>query len=193
MAEWLGDPHLLLLCRLLLGGVFLIAALAKLSRSLEFRQLLRERFRFPEPMVRLGATTLPWIELGVAIALFFGLWTKGAAAAAGGLLLFFSFLLARARLAGQSKLDCGCFGPGARARDPLWLAGRNILLLALAVPLLNSRGVSLPPESVLPTAFLAAAAFALPALLQGIRRVAEMRRSWEEFRLQFHRGGGTQP
>ena len=74
---------------------------------------------------------LPWIELGIAVALIAGAARWGAVLAIG-LLGIFCVAIARARLLlGTDKLGCGCFG-GTRIRDYRLLLARNVALAALA-------------------------------------------------------------
>ncbi len=74
---------------------------------------------------------LPWVEIGIAVALIAGAARSGALLAIG-LLGMFCVAIARARLLlGTDKLGCGCFG-GARIRDYRLLLARNVALAVLA-------------------------------------------------------------
>ena len=82
---------------------------------------------------------LPWIELGISLALVAGAARSGAVLAIG-LLGIFCVAIVRARLVlGSDKLGCGCFG-GTRIRDYRLLLARNLALAALAGMIIVSSG-----------------------------------------------------
>jgi putative oxidoreductase len=118
-----------LVLRVVLGGVFVYAAWAKLrlpwqlfAMSIDSYQLL------PTPMVELLARTLPWFELVLGLVLIAGWWLRITSAMISALLLVFFSLIVRAAIKGQ-EISCGCFGPGetiswkTMLRDGSMLAG----------------------------------------------------------------------
>ena len=115
----------------LLAGAFAWAGSMKVLRS--------ERWRLDLVSYQLsrlirGAVFLliPWVELGIAVALIAGAVRYGAVLAIA-LLGMFCVAIVRARLVlGTDKLGCGCFG-GTRIRDYRLLLARNVGLAALAV------------------------------------------------------------
>jgi putative oxidoreductase len=144
-----------LVLRVVLGGIFVYAAWAKLrlpwqlfAMSIDSYQLL------PTPLVELLARTLPWFELILGFVLIAGWWLRVSSAIVSALLLVFFTLIVRAAIKGQ-EISCGCFGPGetiswkTMLRDGSMLAGS---LLITAMAFVNRRRsppsepVSLPPD-----------------------------------------------
>ena len=129
---------------------------------------------------------LPWVELGIAVALIAGAARSGAVLAIG-LLGIFCAAIARARLVlGTDKLGCGCFG-GARIRDYRLLLARNVALAALAAVIVfvssrrdpsAARGVGLGGPSALlwliPALALIAVVWVLWQVSQRRRRQGEV-------------------
>jgi uncharacterized membrane protein YphA (DoxX/SURF4 family) len=96
---------------LLLGGVFVSAALPKLRHPKGFLLTVLEYRILPEGTSRLYARIVPPFELLAALLLFAGVAVRPAALLLGLLLL--SFLIAvGVNLARGRDLDCGCFGSG---------------------------------------------------------------------------------
>ncbi|MBI4770504.1 MAG: DoxX family protein [Chloroflexi bacterium] len=80
-----------LLARALVGGVFLIAGIAKLkARPGQFLNAILGYDLLPEPIATVLARGLPWLEVTAGGLLIAGLWTRFAAFLGAGLLLVFS-------------------------------------------------------------------------------------------------------
>ena len=128
------------LARLVLAGVFLVAAVPKLLDPAAFAAAIGNFRVCPESMVNAIATVVPALELCGALALLTP-WRRGGALLLGALLIAFTALLASS-LARGLDLDCGCFGTTAQAEPvtPLDLL-RNAGLLALVVLVLAPRRV----------------------------------------------------
>lgn len=120
----------------LLGGLFLLAALGKLARFARFRTALAG-YRLARPRT-LVAAAVPAAELGVGLALIAGLPVAGWAALA--LVALFSAALGVELAAGSAPPSCGCL-PGSGAPSA-WTLGRNALLGAVAV----AAGLGLDPR-----------------------------------------------
>lgn len=123
--------------RVLLGGVFVYAAWAKLrlpwqlfAMSIDSYQLL------PISLVEILARTLPWFELVLGLVLIAGWWLRVSSTIVSALLLIFFSLIVRAAITGQ-EISCGCFGPGetiswkTMLRDGSMLAG-SLFVTAMA-------------------------------------------------------------
>ncbi len=102
----------LLVARLLLVGIFGMAAIAKLSQengpalfavSIDAFEIL------PEHLVILATFVFPWMEAFAALALLLGLWTRAGAALATLLMLAFTGAVYSA-IYRDMQIDCGCFG-----------------------------------------------------------------------------------
>lgn len=109
----------------ILGGVFLIAGIAKLRSPLDTRRSLRDLgFPFPKET----SVVLPLVELLTSVLLFIDPATGGPCAVA--LLVAFTVLIS-SRLAAGNKSGCGCFG--AWSTRPLSYKDivRNIIFIIL--------------------------------------------------------------
>ena len=118
--------------RLVLGGVFLYAAGAKLGDMSAFAEQVANFRLLPAATVAFTAATLPGIEMVAGALLVLGIAARAAAAIAAASLLVFIGALTLA-LARGINLECGCFG-GADIATWTTVA-RDLMLLvpALAV------------------------------------------------------------
>ena len=136
--EWYRNPFLLVTIRILFGVFFIGTGLLKLMEPREeFEALIRTYQIFPEALIHWISLTLPWIELMVGTCLALGFLTTAATWTGGALLLGFTLALGYTVAMGIDLEDCGCFGSiGLQQSGPTAFI-RNLLLLALFVPLLR--------------------------------------------------------
>jgi hypothetical protein len=72
----------------------------------------------PSWLPNLIANGLPPLEIAVGLFLLFGLFTRVAAAVAGGLMLMFLYALVQAMVRGfGNQISCGCFATGPNANS----------------------------------------------------------------------------
>ncbi|HJW09416.1 MAG TPA: MauE/DoxX family redox-associated membrane protein [Holophagaceae bacterium] len=142
---WLG-----LGARLLLGGLFILAALPKLADPPGFAKAVWNYNLVPAGLLSATALTLPWLELLCGLALVAGRWVRPAAAWVAILLLGFMAALG-INLVRNHPVDCGCFAtsgagrPAAeRLRDMKLDLARDAGILALALLALGSDERSKP-------------------------------------------------
>ena len=117
--------------QVLLGSLFLVAALAKI---VDPASLAREVHNFrlvPLWAEHLVAMTLPWVELVAGLGLVLGIRPRAGAWVAGALLLAFTFGVAMAMARGLD-FECGCFGTAGGSRVGWAKLGENLGMLALA-------------------------------------------------------------
>lgn len=122
----------ILLGRALVGGVFLLAGLAKLKApSSRFLNALLGYDLLAKPVATILARGLPWLEIVTGSLLIVGLWTRIVALLGTGLLLVFSSAVAISLLRGRDQ-TCGCF----HSLTPVqWqLVYRNVGLMGLLLP-----------------------------------------------------------
>jgi uncharacterized membrane protein YphA (DoxX/SURF4 family) len=141
LSGWLRHPRVTLLARIILGLVFIGAALPKLADPPAFAKAIWAYELFPAWSLNPLALLLPWLELLCGLALCLGFWVRAAALWLGALLL--AFLLALTiNLARRHPVDCGCFGASApkteaeRLADMRWSMLRDGGLLLLVVQIL---------------------------------------------------------
>lgn len=136
----------LLTLRLLLAGVFTIAALAKLDQPDQFARAI-EKFKWTTPgdhdhLVKLLAFVIPWTELACAAALVLGAWTRSAALVLAALLGTFTWAIAGVLQRGET-FKCSCFGR-LRLACPEELSACNLyqngVLIAVALAVLAFGG-----------------------------------------------------
>ncbi len=113
----------LLLARLFVGGMFAYLSYMKMQDPINFLKMVHQYGVLPvdPPLyLNLTAVVIPWLEMLCAVALLLGVYVRGAAVTALGMLLFFTPMLlihalglfhdpARAFASFCAvKFDCGC-------------------------------------------------------------------------------------
>jgi len=117
-------------CRIVLGALFIWAAVAKLPDMAGFAQDVANYRIVPAALVPFVASAVVGIELLGGIALVAGVMERAAAAVIACLLVAFIAFLSQALLRGID-LRCGCFGGDEPAS--WWTVARDLLMLAAAV------------------------------------------------------------
>lgn len=121
----------------LLAAVFFWSGFAKAFDPADFIEAI-VRFRIVDrESALLLAFYLPWLEIGLALALISKGWRHSAGAVAAVLLIGFILGAASAQYRGLD-IRCGCFGASNESTNPWWLYVRNAGLITLTVPLLSS-------------------------------------------------------
>jgi putative oxidoreductase len=118
--------------QIVLGLLFLAAALAKI---VDTASLVREVHNFrlvPFWSEHLVAMTLPWVELVAGLALVLGVRARAGSWVAGALLLGFSIGVAAAMARGLN-FECGCFGTAGGTRVGWAKLGENLGMLLFAL------------------------------------------------------------
>lgn len=138
-----------LICRLLLGLVFVYASYDKILHPQAFALAVFNYQLLPETAINLIAMILPWLELLLGLCLLFGIWLPGATVMGSGLLMIFLGALIYKQIRGLN-IHCGCFsteiqegpaGLGTVLRDLGFLAVS--LYLLVYVMLANRRSKNL--------------------------------------------------
>ncbi len=107
--KWLGNPLVDLALRILLGGVFVWAALPKLMDPPAFAKTLHGYALFPAWSIHPMALSVPMLELLCGSLLVLGVWVR--AMVAQLTLLLMAFILSLSiNLYREHPVDCGCFG-----------------------------------------------------------------------------------
>ncbi len=99
----------LLVFRIVLGGLFVYAGISKAQAPLDFAQNIRNYQVVGQTLAFAAALILPWLEILAGAFLVAGIWKRGAALAISALLVFFIVLTA-VTMARGLDVDCGCFG-----------------------------------------------------------------------------------
>ncbi len=135
-------PFGLLALRLVVGGIFIWAGLAKMPELELFAQIVRSYDIVPEPLAVPFALALPWIEISTGLCLVIGVWIRYSAMIVVLLMLSFMGALAWGLYYG-ADLPCGCFGLGDDLRNVsiAEVLVRNTFILAAASSLVYARHV----------------------------------------------------
>jgi len=130
---WVG-----LVLRLVLGAVWVLAALSKLADPAQSVRAVRAYALLPEAIVPAVGFGLPVLEAGIGVLLVAGIGTRVVAALSALLLAAFVVGIASAWARGL-QIDCGCFGGGGVAADATaqypWDIARDAVLLVTSVAL----------------------------------------------------------
>ncbi|MBI5102710.1 MAG: DoxX family membrane protein [Nitrospirae bacterium] len=140
---------ILILARLLIGGIFLISGLAKISDPARFILTLREFRLFPEVIVPLAAIWLPWLEVLLGLCVLLGILQRTSALLLAclnaGFLAAIVSVMARGIV-----VDCGCFGMladmlGLPDMADMKAVVRNVVIIGLCLLIFFStnKGLSL--------------------------------------------------
>ncbi len=103
---------IVLLTRVILGGLFIFAAVMKLSSPASFAMAIAAFKIIPdhaEHLTRLAAYAVPWVEALCGVCLVLGLWARSAALVLAVLLCGFIAMIASTMLRGMD-VSCSCFG-----------------------------------------------------------------------------------
>ncbi len=103
----LQSKPLLVLVRILVGGVLIYASIDKIINPDEFARSVANYHMLPFGLENTVAIILPWLELIVGIALIIGVYLDGASFITMGMMIFFIIAISTAILRGYN-IDCGC-------------------------------------------------------------------------------------
>ncbi len=169
---FLQNCWLLLVLRLVLGGIFITAGIAKLSSQAEFINAVIGYGILPDTLARAYGYALPWAELAIGFCLVLGLFTRVTSALV--LPVALSFIIGNAyAIYRQFQDDCGCFGAFVPMSYPVSLT-LDVLMLLMAAVLLTGK------ERV---AFLSVSALLARISLPSMNRARSVLHSAGEFTL----------
>lgn|SRR5512145_301197 len=136
------------LCRLIVAGVFLDAAVMKIRDPATFAEQTGNYQFFPE-LSNYIAVTLPSIELVAALLLILTVkeWRTAASMALAGMLVVFTVAIARGWAMGIN-LECGCFGTGSSHIGPVPILRNLGLMAALAFSYSLDRKIHAPRSAL---------------------------------------------
>ena len=105
--EYFKGP-IVLVARLILGGVFIYASIDKIINPGDFAKIISNYHVLPFGLENLLAITLPWLELFAGICLIIGVFIDGATVLVVLMNIVFIFAISQALARGIS-IECGCF------------------------------------------------------------------------------------
>ena len=128
----LSRPWVVRAAQLLIGGIFIVASLAKLGDLHSFAEQVHNFRLLPLALQNLVAICLPWIELLAGLALLSGFHARSGGLVVAVLMVGFTaaVLIAMAR---GLDIECGCFGTADGTRVGLVKVLQNLGMLALGL------------------------------------------------------------
>jgi len=132
MTRYFKGP-VVLIARLILGGVFIYASLDKIAHPAEFAKAIGNYHVVPFGLENLMALALPWLELIAGICLIAGIMVDGATIMVILMNIVFIFAISQALARGIS-IECGCFSVTTEGGDNIGIQTilRDIGYLVLA-------------------------------------------------------------
>jgi uncharacterized membrane protein YphA (DoxX/SURF4 family) len=134
--EWRPVAWAGLATRLVAGGIWLTAGVAKIADLEQFRSQVHAYALLPGALEAPFAYAIPFVEVALGLYLAVGLLIRPAAVLGCLLMVVFIAAMAQAWARGLS-LDCGCFGTLAEHKVGLWTVLRDAAFgvpsLALAI------------------------------------------------------------
>lgn len=131
-------PWIVVSARCLVGGAFVLAGFSKaLLPHAEVVAFIQQYPMIPDSLIPFIAALLPWLELASGTGLVIGFYTTPAALLVGVQLVGFSVLMFVVFVTGIAIEDCGCFGNLGWHETPLQVLIRDLVMLALLVPVLT--------------------------------------------------------
>lgn len=132
MKTLLSNRWLQIALRLVVGGMFLVAAYPKVMNAAAFAMSVRGYKIIPFSLSNLFAIAVSWSELFAAVMLILGILTRKAASAIAILLVVFIAAIITVMVRGM-VVDCGCFGEKGGSNTSWILIVRNVGLLAACI------------------------------------------------------------
>ena len=114
--NFIRSLNLPLLCRIILGIIFIYASYEKILDPVGFSKNIHNYHITPIAIENLAALIIPWLELIIGVFLIFGLFLEGTTSITIALLIFFIFILSQAVFRGID-VHCGCFKTEVQTED----------------------------------------------------------------------------
>jgi len=121
-----------MICRLIVGGLFIYAAQSKIIDPMKFAEEVRAYELAPLALTNLIAIILPWLELIAGVLLIVGLWRVEARLLILLMMLGFTFGKISVELRGLD-INCGCWGNDwmEEVFHGIWGVLLNIVLIGM--------------------------------------------------------------
>ncbi|MCX6149804.1 MAG: DoxX family membrane protein [Ignavibacteriales bacterium] len=132
MKEIISNKYLLLVSRLVLGFIFIYAAVEKIADPSGFADSIYNYKILPPYFINIIAIVIPWIEFIAGLFLIFGVAIKENAFIINTFLVLFLFLITISLFRGLN-IDCGCFGTVGGESVGIKKIIEDVLLLLLGI------------------------------------------------------------
>lgn len=107
MKHLLQNPYLHLIARIVVGIIFIMYAIDKISTPKDFSHSIMNYKMVPEFAVNMLALVLPWVELITGMMLVLGVRLRAASLLASLMLVMFIMAIGVAMMRGL-EINCGC-------------------------------------------------------------------------------------
>jgi uncharacterized membrane protein YphA (DoxX/SURF4 family) len=109
MTKFFGNKYVLIIVRIILGGIFIYSAFTKITDLDYFVKSLYNYRLLPEESLNLFAVIIPWLEFIIGVFLVLGIFVRESAVLGSILMVVFIGAIAFAMARGLD-IECGCFG-----------------------------------------------------------------------------------
>ncbi|HEY0393851.1 MAG TPA: MauE/DoxX family redox-associated membrane protein [Candidatus Elarobacter sp.] len=123
---------IVLICRLVIGVIFIVAGAAKVGNPAQFAAQIAGFQLLPQAAIAPMALGLPFLEMLLGGCLVVGVLTRPAGWVAVALLAAFDAAIASAVVRGMT-VSCGCFGPNDQTVTTWAEVARDAIFVVLAV------------------------------------------------------------
>jgi uncharacterized membrane protein YphA (DoxX/SURF4 family) len=140
----ISNKYLILAIRLVLGVVFIWAAVDKIVNPGDFAQNIYNYRMLPDGFINFMALTLPWLEIICGGLIIVGVFVRGSAFLIAFMLFIFIIAISYALMRGLD-ISCGCFSQEGGHEVAVDLLYRDIVMFvgALLVMFYPGPGLSL--------------------------------------------------
>jgi uncharacterized membrane protein YphA (DoxX/SURF4 family) len=145
MKQILQNNYVVLLARVILGVLFIVASIDKVSDPAAFAVSVESYKLLSHNAALVVATVLPWMELICGVLLVLGVLHRGAGLLLFGLLVVFTVAVVSALVRGLD-ISCGCFTQDPNAAKIGWqkiVENLGLIGLSLLVTLSQSSWLSI--------------------------------------------------
>jgi putative oxidoreductase len=142
----LSNKYFLLVCRIVIGFIFLYAGMEKISNPAGFARAINNYKLLPFSLTNIAALIFPWIEVTTGILLIFGIRVKENAFIISALLGIFTIAIIISLFRGLN-IDCGCFGTLSGTKIGILKLFENVLMLLAGILLIYFGGGSISLNS----------------------------------------------
>lgn len=129
-----GNKYYLLVARIIVGFVFVMVSIGKISDPAHFAKEINNYNILPYMSVNFLAIIMPWIELICGLLIMFGVKLKANSFIIGSMLVVFIAAVASAWARGLN-IDCGCYSNIAKQTVglPKILENTGLIILTVSI------------------------------------------------------------
>jgi len=144
MKSILGNEYFIFIARLIVGAMFIVVGVGKITDPNLFAKEIANYRMLPEILINSVAIVLPWIELICGVLLILGVRLRANATVIFVLLLLFNIMVATAWARGLD-INCGCYSQIAKQTVglPKLLENTGLMFLSILIYLFPQNSLSL--------------------------------------------------